>query len=313
MVFTVTAILLGSLAALVVSGRYAIRLLTNVTTAFGVSEFTVAFIILAVATSMPELSVAITSSLKGANELVLSTVLGSNIANVTLIIGLTAILSGGIRTTGLNIQRDIGLAIAITLLPLMFLLNGVLSRFEGIILILVFVYYLYSLLRDQATYSKSRAPRHILRGVFSIIGTLIAIALLILAANATVSSATNLAELIGIPAFLIGVFMLSIGTSLPELVTTLSSNWSGKYTMTLGNIIGSNVTNSSLVLGIASIIRPIEFTLDRSIGITMASVAVAILVMGYMAARRDNLSIKDGIFLVFLFFITGVAILLAGT
>lgn len=313
MIATSIFILFGSLTALVISGRLAIRQLTNITTALGVSEFTVAFIILAMATSMPELSVAITSSLQSVNELVLSTILGSNIVNVTLITGLTAIVSGGIKTTGLNIQRDIGLAITITLLPLVFLLNGTLSRLEGVILLMVFAFYLFLLLRDQSVYSQDKTPRHIIKGALSIIGALVAVTFLVLSANWTVSSAVDLAAAIGIPAFLIGVFMLSIGTSLPELVTALQSNWSGKHAMTLGNIIGSNITNSSLVLGVASVIRPIQLTLNQSVGVTMASVAIAILVMGYMAARKDNLSIRDGFLLVLFFLGCGAAILLSST
>jgi len=108
--------LLASLSVLVVSGRLIIRLLTKITLSFGISEFTVAFILLALATSMPDLFVAVSSSFKQADELILSTVLGANIVNMTLIIGLTAIFSGGIPTTNLHLRRNLVAGSLITLL-----------------------------------------------------------------------------------------------------------------------------------------------------------------------------------------------------
>ena len=312
MLLSLLITLLVALVVLVASGRLAIKYVTNVTTAFGISEFTVAFVILALATSMPELFVVVSSSLKGASAIVLSIVFGSNIANITLIIGLTAIFSGGVSLKAFNLRRNIVASGVITILPLLFVANGVISRAEGWILIAVFVAYLIYLLRDQRTYSKERLPRHVLRGFSSIVVALVMIAVLIIAANQTVDSAVGLAELIGIPTFLVGLLILSIGTSLPELITTLHSNRSGSGAMAMGNVIGSNIANSSLILGVASIISPIQTDLHPTLLMTMFFVALSVLVMGVFAMRKEDLSIREGFGLVGLFIVFGILIVGTG-
>lgn len=305
-------ILLLALGGLIISGQYAINFLSRVTTALGVSEFTVAFIILAIATSMPELFVGITSSLKGASDIILSTALGSNIINITFIIGLTALLSGGVVTKQLHIQRDLGVAGAISLLPLMFLLNGKIGRVEASILLLVFAYYVFLLIRDQAHHAEDHFQKNFKQGFVYALATIIAVGALIYASDAVVSSSVSLATTVGVPSFLIGIFLLSIGTSLPELVTTMQSNKQGKPAMALGNIIGSNVANSTLVIGVAALINPIETTLHPALIVTMISVIVATGLLAYLASKGDALSVFDGLKLLAAFFIFGVVILLTG-
>ena len=305
-------ILFVALAGLIFSGRYAITYLSHVTKAFGVSEFTVAFIILAIATSLPELFVGITSALKGANDIILATALGSNIINITFITGLTALLSGGIGTTRLHIKRDFGIAGAITLLPLLFLLNGRIGRGEAVILLLVFAYYVFLLIKDQSHLPEENPTKNIRHGVLYTVLTLLAVGVLIYASDTVVSSSVILAATIGIPSFLIGLFLLSIGTSLPELVTTLHSNKTGKPAMALGNIIGSNIANSTLVIGVAALIHPIETTLHPTLVATMVSVIIATGLIWYLASKGDSLSVFDGIKLLAAFFIFGIVILLTG-
>lgn len=305
-------ILFAALGGLILSGRYAITFLSHVTTALGVSEFTVAFIILAIATSMPELFVGITSALHGANDIILSTALGSNIINITFITGLTALLSGGIVTKQLHIKRDLGIAGAVTLLPLLFLLNGRIGRLEALFLLAVFGYYVFHLVQDQSHMTEDSPPKNIRKGLLYTIFTVLAVAVLIYASDTIVFSSVALAAVIGIPSFLIGLFLLSIGTSLPELVTSLHSNRRGKPAMVLGNIIGSNVANSTLVIGTAALIKPIETALHPTLVATMISVVVASALMGYLSARGDALSIFDGIKLLVAFFVFGIVILLTG-
>jgi cation:H+ antiporter len=309
---TLLLTLLASIILLAVSGRYAIRFLSHVASAFGISEFTVAFIILAVATSMPELFIAVSSSLHNNSDLILAVVFGSNIANVTLIVGLTALLSGGISTSQLNLRRNIIIGVGITIMPLVFLLNGVISRLEGVLLVGVFCIYVVQLVRDRSSFSRERAGRQLSYGLISIVLALIMIAVLIFASDRTVSSAIELAALAGIPAFLIGLFVLSLGSSLPEFVTILHSNRNGKPGMVLGNIIGSNISNSSLIIGIAAIIRPISTGMHVSLIVSMVFVVLSILLLSYLASQRRDLSIFDGLKLVLLFAVFFISILVAG-
>lgn len=290
-----------ALAALVLCGRFLIRLLSNVTTAFGLSEFSVAFIFLAVATSLPELFVAIASAQQHAGDIVIAVALGSNVVNMTLIIGAAALLSAGIPTTGLNLRRDIFIGSGITLLPILFLLNGIISRFEGVLLLLAFSYYMYLLYRDRNTFNGAAAPRRILRGVASIFGILLLVGVLLVASNATVDSSVQLATAVGIPTFLIGLFLLAIGTSLPELTTTFSSALQRRPAMALGGILGSNVADSALIIGIASLVRPLEVTVNLPLVTTAAFVVIALVILGDFAFTRQRISIAEGLWLLFAF------------
>ncbi|MEX1112576.1 MAG: sodium:calcium antiporter [Candidatus Andersenbacteria bacterium] len=292
--------LIGSLAVLVVSSRYTIRLLNNVAVALGISEFTVAFIILAVATSIPELSLSVISAANHAGELVLATALGSNVINMTLIIGTAAVVSLGISTQGLKLKRDLVFGGITTCMPLLFLTNGVISRLEGGILIAAFCMYMYLLFREQRTL-KARTPRHIMRGVGSMLLAGVMIAVIVFTAHMTVTASVDLARLAGLPAFLIGVFLLALGTSLPEFATTIQSALLKKPTMALGTILGSNVTDSALVIGIASVIQPIHVPINASLLTTVIFVIIALVFLGYFAATRRKISISEGLVLLLVF------------
>ncbi|MEX0650260.1 MAG: sodium:calcium antiporter [Candidatus Andersenbacteria bacterium] len=298
---TLVITLLGSLAVLVITSRYAIRLLTNVTTALGISEFTVAFIILAVATSVPELSLSILSALDNAGELVLATALGSNVINMTLIIGTAAIVSLGISTSGLKLGRDLLFGGVTTTMPILFLINGVISRLEGGILITAFCIYMLLLYRDQQAFSTKRTPRHILKGAGSLLLAILLLGVIVYAADRTVGSSVELARILGLPTFLIGIFLLALGTSLPEFTTTVQSALLRKPTMALGNILGSNVTDSALIIGIASVIRPIHVPINPSLLTTVLFILLSLILLGYFATTRKKISMSEGLVLLLVF------------
>ena len=299
-----------ALAALVLSGRWIVKLLLNITAAFGISEFSVAFIFLAVATSIPELFVSIASAQASAGDLVIAIALGSNVVNMTLIVGLATIVSFGISTQGLNLRRDIGLGMIITLLPVLFLLNGVISRFESSILLASFVLYMYLLYRDQKSILSNAVPRRIMRGVVSMLLMLVLVAVLIFASEHIVESSVTIATLLGIPSFLIGLFLLAGGTSLPELTTTLQSALQKKPTLALGNILGSNVADAALIVGIASMVKPLEVTLNPSLIITALSAVIALGSLGYFAFSRQKISFSEGLLLLLGFVIFSIVMLL---
>lgn len=305
----VTGLVLA-LFGIAASGRLTIRFLSNITTALGVSEFTVAFVLLAVATSLPETFVAATSALQHANDIIIATVLGSNIINITLVTGLAGFFSGGIKTDQLHLRRDLLLCCLISALPIIFVLNGTISRIESWTLLVIFLLYLAFLAHDQIKYSATRMPRRIVWGVASIFFALGAIAILLYSSSVAVSSSVALAALIGIPSFVIGIFLLAVGTSLPEMVTTIQSNRMGKPALALGNIIGSNITNSTLVLGLAGAISPIRTSLHPSLIVTAAAVIASTLGLTYLATRRGELSVFDSLKLLTAFVMFGAAIAL---
>lgn len=295
-----------ALAALVLSGRYLVRSLMVVTHSFGIPEFSVGFVLLAVSTSLPEIFVGIASARQEAASLVLATALGSNIVNMTFIVGVAAIISLGIKTAGLNVRRDLVLGGAITMLPVVFLLDATITRFEGVLLLAAFCFYVRQIYRDRRRGEQRSYPGHLGRGLraLAMIGVLIIV--LLVAAEITVRSATVIATALHLPPFLIGLFVLAFGTSLPELVTTLNAALLRRPDLALGNILGSNVADSGIVIGLAALIHPLKTTLTPDLMVTAFFVLLSLLIIGWFAHTKKRLSTVEGIGLVLVFFVFSI-------
>jgi len=296
-----------ALITLIVSSRFAIKSLTALTSALGISEFAIAFILLAVATSTPELFVSISSSLADAGSLVIATALGSNVINMTLIIGLAAFLSAGISTDGLYIRRDVLLGGVITMLPIIFLFDGEISRLDGAILLLFFAVYVYQLM-PRSSFSNRQSSLSLATAAGHSLVVAILIAVVIVSAHVVVSTAVDITRLTGIPEFMIGIFILAFGTSLPELVTTVGAALMRKPNLALGTILGSNIADSALIIGLASLIRPLQVDLTASIAVAALSVIVSLAFLTWFALSKKRLSTYEGAFLVLLFLVFGVVI-----
>lgn len=235
-----------------------------------VKLFGVAAIILAIGTSFPELFVGITSALEENANLSLGVVLGSNIANIALIGGLSALLSGQIRVHGDYFRKDVWISMIAGILPLLLLFDKSLGRVDGLILISVYLAYATSLFKNQYEavgehdgesgmfYRFLRKLNHVGIEDGKDLGRLfIGISLMLFSADAVVRFSGMLASNLGIPIFLIGLFILSTGTSLPELAFSLKSLKEHEPSMFFGNILGSIIANSTLIIGLVALIRPI--------------------------------------------------------
>ncbi len=298
--------LLLSLIALIISGRSLIKWLTKFTRAFGIPEFSVGFVLLAVSTSLPEIFVAISSARQQAASLVLATALGSNIVNMTFIVGMAAIVSIKIATSGINMRRDLILGGVITILPLVFMTGGSISRLEGLLLIAAFCVYVRQIYRDRkSTHPGNGQPRHYRQGLAALVVISLLVAILLISAEVTVQSATAIAQNLGLPSFLIGLFVLAFGTSLPELITTLSAALQRRPGLALGNILGSNVADSGLVIGLAALTHPLITPLTAEILVTAVFVLLSLFTLGWFARTRRSLSLAEGLGLLFLFMLFG--------
>lgn len=292
-----------ALVALVASGRWLVHWLLIVTRAFGIPEFSVGFVLLAVSTSLPEIFVGIASARQGAASLVLATALGSNIVNMTFIVGLAAIVSLGIATAGLNVRRDLLLGGAITMLPILFLLDGMITRPEGGLLLAAFGVYVWRVYRQRRLTEARPVPGNPLKGLRALLAVAGLVVGLLVAAEVTVRMATSLAEQLQLPTFLIGLFVLAFGTSLPELVTTLNAALMRRPGLALGNILGSNVADSGVVVGLAALARPLEVALTPDLVVTGVFVLLSLLIIGWFAHTRRRLSVFEGLGLVGVFVI----------
>ncbi len=231
--------------------------------------FALAAILLALGTSFPELFVALTSSLESASNLSFGNVLGANIANLSLVAGFSALIAGRVNVRGDFLKRDVGIALAAGVLPILLVLDGDLSRVDGLILITTYLAYATSLFRERFIeiaeehkkesffYRFVRQFNHINGARKRELGRLfIGVALLLFSADMIVRVAKQIAVLADLPVFLVGLVILSIGTTLPEIAFSLRSVNDHEPGMFFGNILGSIIANSTLVLGVAVTISP---------------------------------------------------------
>ena len=231
---------------------------------FGIPQLVIGLTIVAMGTSAPEAAVSITSALKGSAGITIGNVVGSNIMNVLVILGLTAVIRA-IAVKKSTICYEIPFTIVITvILALLGLIDNTVGRLDGIILWVLMIVYLIYLLRmakkgqdvvedvPELT-KKDTLPRMLL--------TIVAGAVLIVwGADVTVDAATELATIFGMSDRLIGLTIVAFGTSLPELVTSVTAAIKGKADIAVGNIVGSNIFNILFVVGTTALITPVVYS-----------------------------------------------------
>ena len=290
----------------------AIRRLTRNSTA---GMFAISAVVLALGTSIPELFVGITSAIEGHSELVLGVVLGSNIANISLVAGLTALIVGKISVSKDFLSRDVSIALVAGILPMILLLDGGLGRVDGLILLTIYLAYATSFFKgrfvqigekfqdESYVYRFLTKSRSVGSQRTKEFGRLfVGIALLLFAADAIVKVSEKLAIEAGISVFVIGLIVLAAGTSLPEFAFSIRSIDKKQPTMFFGNLLGSIIANSTLVLGIAALISPIYIELND--GYLLASIIFIALFLTFWYFIRSKFSLErwEAVFLLFIYF-----------
>lgn len=273
-----------------------------------VGKFAITSLLLAFATSIPELTVSITSALEGNSALALGTIIGSNIANISLVVGGAAVIGGSFSVIGEFLKMDIFSVFLAGVLPLMLLLDSRLSRVDGIILLLIYGLYNYGLLNGHAKRHEHRSSGLFI-GIFkhkslsrfnrSVAWLFLGAALLMFSADMIVKLATSLAGGFGVPVFLIGLFLVGIGATMPELFFEIRAVKKKQAGMVLGNLFGSVVVNSTLILGITALIQPIK--LDRGLPAYLLSAAVfglMFLLFWYFVRTKKKLERWEGAVLI---------------
>ena len=262
----VIAILIG-LAILVWSADVFIDGATALAKKFRVPSFLIGVLILGIGTSAPEMVVSVLAALDGSPELALGNAYGSNIINIALVLGATVLISPIIIRKGI-VKRDLPLLLLVTATAAWQLRDGLLSQADGIVLLLLLVAVLgiqivmsiregYHEHEDDVVIENADpddVELSIARGLGSL---LLGMLMLVLSSRAIVWGAVELATLWGLSELIIGLTIVAVGTSLPELVSSLSAARKGEHDMALGNIIGSNIFNTLAVVGLATIIAPI--------------------------------------------------------
>lgn len=263
----------------------------------GVSELAIGLTVVAFGTSMPELTVNIISSFQGANDLAIGNVVGSNIANILLILGITAIIKN-IDVQNSTVWKEIPLSLLAAILLLVMANDHIvdkypvseLSRSDGLAFLsffIIFIWYTFGMAKKEMMNGHEHEEK---KGTLLSVGMLIAgIAMLILGGKLAVDGAVSIATLLGVSQAVIGLTVIALGTSLPELATSVVAATKGKSDIAVGNIIGSNIFNIFWILGISAVVRPLTFEPALNTDIIMAILATITLFFavhtGYLNKR----------------------------
>jgi len=280
-----------------------------VASAAGVSSFVVGLTVVAFGTSAPELAAAIGLAMQGHTDAAVGTVVGSNIANVGLILGLVAVFRP-IKVHRHIVKRDVAVMVLISFVTAALMWGGRINRLESGLLALGIVIYVVSAYTGGRNKCQEESPpvngRAVFVGVlFSILGAVVMAG----GAKVMVMGAEQLAQALGVPEFVIALTLVAFGTSLPELVTSIRAAFSGESDLAVGNIIGSNVFNMLAVLGITGLVAPLEVPATvpgRDIWFMLGAAVLCLPIM----STGGRITRGEGLFLV-IGYLTYVAVVFA--
>jgi cation:H+ antiporter len=267
MVIAIGLVILG-LALLVAGGESLLRGAVGVAQLMRLTPAVIGLTVVAAGTSIPELAVGSIATFQGKTELAVGNVVGSNIFNILIILGLSALLRP-LMITGNTIRLEYPVLALVTLLSVAICDDGHINRLDGVLLLCIYVgftAYLVSLVREQLSAKEVQALHGEVEEIsddkpvktwLSIVYIIAGVALLAGGAQATVSGAVSLAKLFGISDRVIGLTIVAGGTGLPEVVTSLVSTYRGRGDVAIGNVIGSNLFNMLVVLGLNGLIAPL--------------------------------------------------------
>jgi cation:H+ antiporter len=262
-------LLLGILCA-GIGGELFLRGLVGIARWARISASIVGATVAAFATSSPELSVGIGAALSGKPQISLGDTLGSNVVNVALILGIGLLVSG-IQSSRDVVKREFPVALLVPAMIGLLSLDGALSRFDGLLLVVAFFAWLFRAIADARVQRRAGAGKTggVPRRWVVLLLCAVGLALLIAAGRFVVTGATGIARSFGVDAFIIGATVVAIGTSIPELATTVIAQIRGHHEVGLGTILGSNIFNGLFIVGVVAVICPIAVA-RREVAVTLA-------------------------------------------
>ncbi len=260
---------------------------------FRVTTMLTGLIVVGFGTSSPELFVSLQATLQGSGEIAAGNIIGSNISNLALVMGLAALVFP-LHASAQLLIREVPVMIAVSVLLTLLLLGGVLGRMEGIILLFALMIYLFITIRSNLKPAFAEEPKAFFtkNPPLLIVVTLAGLAVLITGASLMVSGASGIARDLDIGEGIIGLTVVAIGTSLPELATAIVAAVRKQSDLILGALIGSNILNILFVLGVTATVRPIVLVdimdLDLLLMTLLAILMVPVIRTGYVVSRLEG-------------------------
>ncbi len=288
-------LLLLGLALIVFGADWLVDGASAVARRAGISEFVIGLTIVGFGTSCPELVVSLTGAFQGNADISIGNVVGSNTFNTLLILGLTAVLAP-VAMTRMNARRDIPITLLVTILfAATGFFAGQIGRTAGIVFLLVFAAYMYYCFKfdkgDERDASEGGKSKNVLAAVVLIIAGL---AGLIIGGQTFVDNATSIAKVLGVSDKVIALTLLAGGTSFPELATCIVAAAKHKGQLALGNILGSNVFNILLILGLSSIVTPLSTVSMTAFDYGVLIVGVGLLALWAYTGKKNRIDRWEG-------------------
>lgn len=296
-------ILLGGLTLILLGANYLVDGSSSIAKKFGISEFVIGLTIVGIGTSSPEMVVSFMSAIKGNADMAIGNIVGSNIFNSLMILGITALVAP-LAITNKNLKKDIPLNIIVTalliILGMNFTLFGIgentISRIDGLILLGIFACYMWVSFKsdkgDEAEGEEGTVSRNLAVSIIMVIGGLAA---LIFGGRLFVNSATALAQMFGVSDKFIAITVMAAGTSMPELATCVVAALKGRGQLALGNVLGSNISNILLILGGSALICPLSFSGMTYIDLVVVFLCAVFIFLSAFLFRKKELDRVEGV------------------
>ena len=294
-------ILIAGLLLILFGANWLVDGSSSIAKRFGISEFVIGLTIVGIGTSAPEMVVSFLSSLQGKADMAIGNIVGSNIFNTMLILGITALIAP-LKITKSNLKKDIPLNIAVTLILIILGMNFTmfgkgadqLCRIDGLILLGIFAWYLWSsFTKDEGGEEEGEGIKEY-TPIISVLLVITGLAALIIGGKLFVNSATELAKMFGVSDKFIAITVMAAGTSMPELATCVVAALKGRGQLALGNILGSNISNILLILGGASLIRPLSFNGMSYMDLGVLTASSMFILFSAYAFRKEMLDRFEG-------------------
>ena len=255
MIISILYLLIGSVL-LYFGADWMIKSSVHIASKLNISRFVIGLTIVAFGTSLPELGVSLKAALFNKSDIAIGNIIGSNITNVLLVLGISSMFNP-ILISFSKIKKDILIYLFVCVLLIFLLQNGILERWEGVLLFTGIIFYtIHSFITDKSHDEEFEDPFSNWRR--TIIFLVIGIILLYIGSESFIKGAVDFAKIIGVSDLIIGMSVVALGTSLPELVTSVFAAVKKEHSISVGNIIGSNLFNILSVLGLVSIIKPLS-------------------------------------------------------
>ncbi|MBO5107375.1 MAG: calcium/sodium antiporter [Bacteroidales bacterium] len=287
-------ILLGGLALILFGANWLVDGSSSIAKKFGISEFVIGLTIVGIGTSTPEMVVSFLSAFQGKADMAIGNIVGSNIFNTLMILGVTALIAP-LTITKSNLKKDIPLNIFVTVLLILLGMNltifglgqDQLSRIDGAILLAIFAWYLYTSFKSDTADEDGEGIKEYKTGISALL-IVAGLGALIAGGKLFVNSATELAKMFGVSDKFIAITVMAAGTSMPELATCAVAALKGRGQLALGNVLGSNISNILLILGGSALINPLSFggMTYVDLGVVLAG-AIFILASAYLFKKKQ--------------------------